>query len=228
MNILKAANNRLRPLIQLQRGVLGRYGWWRAWKVGKPVDAQGNPLPWISYPAIDFLRQFDFSEASVFEWGSGFSTLWWTDRCHSIATVESAAAWAPYIKTLLSSKVEFLETALTADAEIEALTSYRLPKIDVIVIDNHGLFRWRCAEAAIDRVAEGGFIILDNSDQCLRACKVLRAAGFTQIDFTGFAPGVAYAQCTSFFFKNGYKFKPFGDVQPHKSLAQPNEPWPEC
>ena len=59
---------------------------------------------------------------------------------------------------------------------------------DVIVIDNHGPFRWRCAEVAVSKLARGGMIILDNSDQCLKACEVMRSNGLTQIDFAGICP----------------------------------------
>ena len=64
--------NRYRPLLQLQHGFLFQYGWLKSWWRGRPVDAAGKPLPWLTYPAIDFISQFDFSDAIVFEWGSGF------------------------------------------------------------------------------------------------------------------------------------------------------------
>jgi hypothetical protein len=62
-------------------------------------------------------------------------------------------------------------------------------------------------QLAADHLLPGGMIILDNSDQCLKACETLRALGFTQIDFTGFIPGGGYAQATSIFFKCIFKFK---------------------
>src|ERR1700721_952334 len=80
--------------------------------------------PWITYPAIDFLLQFDFSDASVFEWGSGFSTLWWSQRCRRIASVESNQDWVPYIKQLLPKSVDLLVTPLNANSEIEAPTKH--------------------------------------------------------------------------------------------------------
>lgn len=215
--------NRYRPLLQLQRGLLFQYGWLKSWWQHRPIDAAGNPLPWLTYPAIDFISQFDFSDATVFEWGSGFSTLWWTSRCKQIVTVESNAEWISYIRPLLPPSVELIETTFDAEAEVQALNG----RFDVFVIDNHGPFRWRCAQAAAANLAPGGFVILDNSDQCLKACAVLRDAGLTQIDFTGFAPGNAYAQTTSVFFRGSYRFKARG-AQPLRSCAQPNPAWPEC
>jgi hypothetical protein len=220
--------NRLITLLQIQRGLLFRYGWLRSWWENQPVDDSGAPLPWISYPAIDFLSQFDFSEASVFEWGSGFSTLWWSKRCKRIATVESNLPWIPFIRSLLPGSVELIVTPLNADAEVEAFVMHHAIEYDVIVVDNHGPFRWRCAEAAISKLAEGGVIILDNSDQCLKACEVLRKNCLTQIDFSGFAPCNGYAQTTSIFFRGRLKFQPKQKFQPHRSPAQRNDPWPNC
>jgi hypothetical protein len=215
--------SRFRPLLQLQRGLLFQYGWLKSWWRGRPVDAAGKPLPWLTYPAIDFISQFDFADASVFEWGSGFSTLWWAGRCKHIVSVESNARWISYIKPRLPASVELIETARDVEAEVAALKH----PFDVVVIDNHGPFRWRCAQAAVSNLAPGGFVILDNSDQCPKACAVLRDAGMTQIDFTGFVPGNAYAQTTSVFFRGAYRFKARG-VQPHRSHAQPNPAWPGC
>jgi predicted O-methyltransferase YrrM len=47
-------------------------------------------------------------------------------------------------------------------AEIEAMQNHSRQEFDVIVIDNHRLYRWRCAEVTVSRLSEGGMIILDN------------------------------------------------------------------
>ncbi len=139
---------RHRPLVQLQRGLLFQYGWLKSWWRRRPVDTAGKPLPWLTYPAIDFISQFDFSDASVFEWGSGYSTLWWAERCRRIVTVESNVKWVAYIKPLLPTAVEFIVSSFDVEAEVAALTGLTERHFDVFVIDNHGPFRWRCAEVA--------------------------------------------------------------------------------
>lgn len=117
---------------------------------------------------------------------------------------------------------------LNAEAEIAALTEHHTVSHDVFVIDNYGPFRQQCAEAAASRLNEAGLIILDNSDQCLRATEVLRRHGYTQVDFSGFIPGAGYAHTTSLFFKNGMKFQTLKKDQPTRSVAQPNPPWENC
>lgn len=226
--MFRRAWNRWIVPAQLVRGLFFRYGWLRAWWENRPVDANGDALPWITYPAIDFLSQLDFSDATVFEWGSGNSSIWWAPRCKSIATVESNAQWVSYIRERLPTAVELIETQFNVDAELRALTSRAPPEQDVFVIDNHGPFRWRCAEVAVKYLRPGGLIILDNSDQCLKACQVMRDAGFTQIDFTGFVPSGGYAQTTSLFYRGGFRFRSRTAEQPSLSIAQRNPPWPGC
>jgi hypothetical protein len=41
---------------------------------GKALSQAGVPLPWYTYPAIDFLTQRDFRGRSVLEFGGGQST----------------------------------------------------------------------------------------------------------------------------------------------------------
>jgi hypothetical protein len=218
---------KLRVFGHLQRGLLFQYGWLRAWWEVKPIDRNGNPLPWLTYPAIDFISQFDFSQSSVFEWGSGYSTLWWAKRAKAVTSVESGP-WGEKMAMVVPTAVEYIRTPFAIEAELAAFAHHPTKQFDVIVIDNHGPFRWRCAELAANRLAEGGMILLDNSDHCLKATKLLRDRGFNEIDFTGFAPSNNYAHTTSIFFLGTLKFRTADDLQPHASVAQPNPPWPKC
>jgi hypothetical protein len=99
---------------------------------------------------------------------------------------------------------------------------------DIIVIDGTDYGRPPGSEAAIRHVKRGGIIILDNSDQCLKSANILRGSGLIQIDFTGFCPNNSYAQTTSIFLDRDYCFQPVGGVQPQRSPAQPNPPWPDA
>lgn len=53
------------------------YGQFKTIKNWECVDKDGNPIPWYTYPAIEFLNSLDFSSKNVFEYGTGNSTLWW-------------------------------------------------------------------------------------------------------------------------------------------------------
>src|SRR5438552_18312777 len=61
--------------ISRARGALATSGWIASLKRGFPSDEGGNPVPWISYPAISFLAPLVRATCSVFEFGTGYSTL---------------------------------------------------------------------------------------------------------------------------------------------------------
>src|SRR2546423_6005291 len=54
------------------------YGYLKSAAAMRSIDAAGNPLPWITYPAIEFLKQLDLSDKTVFEYGcGGGAPLFW-------------------------------------------------------------------------------------------------------------------------------------------------------
>src|SRR5262245_4561702 len=59
-------------------------GHFRSALARKAVDATGHPLPWYTYPAIQFLSAKDFCGRRVLEFGAGQSTLWWSARAGQV------------------------------------------------------------------------------------------------------------------------------------------------
>ena len=100
---------------------------------------------------------------------------------------------------------------------------------DVIVIDGTGESRAACSRIAITNLRPGGLIILDNSDLWLTSSQIItRDSGLIQVDFTGFAPMNAHCHTTSVYFSRDFNFVPLRRHQPHKSIAQPADPWPDA
>lgn len=165
---------------------------------GLCLDANGLPIPWITYPCFEFLSRLDFSNANVFEFGSGSSTLWWAKRARAVYSVERENDWYQTISAQcpLNAKIELCRNELKYAKNI--LT--KNINFDVIVID--GAVRYPCVEAALKKIESNGIIILDNSEWYPNACRLLREEGFVQIDFCGFSPINAFTSCTSLFFKN--------------------------
>jgi len=166
-----------------------------------PVDSNDNPLPWYTYPAIEYLQQFDFSHCSVFEYGSGNSTKFWAGRALSITSVETNPEWHRInSKDMLSHQSLYLKTE--EDGYVDAI-NLKENLYDVIIID--GEYRYKCSIEAARKVKKGGFIILDNSDWFPKTSKYLRDKGFTQVDFCGMGPVNTYAWCTSFYFNGSLR-----------------------
>lgn len=58
-----------------------------------PSDSEGF-TPWYTYPAISFLKDILDSEHKVFEYGSGYSTLFFKNKVAELYTVEHDSEWA--------------------------------------------------------------------------------------------------------------------------------------
>lgn len=63
-------------------------GWVLSEGAGMPVDDDGAPVPWYTYPCIDFLEARLDPSLSVFEYGSGLSTIWYARRVDEVVGVE--------------------------------------------------------------------------------------------------------------------------------------------
>ncbi|MBI4663445.1 MAG: class I SAM-dependent methyltransferase [Verrucomicrobia bacterium] len=178
------------------------------------VDGNGDPLPWFSYPAIDYLRGLDLTTKHLFEYGAGCSTLFWASMCKDVVSVENDRAWHAKVSSAAPPNAKVLlreDEASYFDAILEDSARY-----DVIVVDG-GLNRRKMAERSLHRLAPGGFIILDNSDCHVRAAAVLRQADLIQVDMNGFSPINTHETTTSFFFARDFNFKPKGEWQPLKT-----------
>ncbi|MFA6564739.1 MAG: hypothetical protein WCV00_22725 [Verrucomicrobiia bacterium] len=201
------------PLLQ----VLQARGYAASVMTGRSMDAAGEPLPWYSYPAIDYIRGLDLRDKTVFEFGGGFSTLFWASRARSVSTVESNREWHGKLASHIPPNVNLV----LREDEPGYLGVLResLALFDIIVVDGDAnvVNRRKMAEVALKKCASGGFIILDNSDCHVKAAQVLRDADLLQVDMAGFAPCSTVEQTTSFFFDRHCHLKPREKWQPVKS-----------
>lgn len=188
------------------------YGQLNSIKCNLPIDSDGHEIPWYTYPSIEYLKQIDFSKKKFFEYGSGYSSLFWAKRVKTLISVENDKEWYKKIvkKILKNQKIVFLKNANDYINSIKKNNN----KYDVIIID--GSSRYKCAKKALPLLKRNGFIILDNSDWFQKTAKYLRKNGLIQIDFMGFGPINGYTWITSLFLTRKYNFKPL-DKQPRAS-----------
>src|SRR5688572_30099175 len=74
----------------------------------KAVDKKGTALPWYTYPAIDFLRHKQMTDKTVLEFGSGQSTLWWSQRVRNVVSLEDNESWYQSLRQLVPSNVQLV------------------------------------------------------------------------------------------------------------------------
>jgi predicted O-methyltransferase YrrM len=132
-------------------------------------------LPWISYAAIDFLRDFVTKTMSIFEYGSGGSTLFFARRAHSVISVEDNALWLGRVRQRIAelglTNVDLrhrpfdFSTAIDFDKS-DYLNSIPPEKFDIILVDGseeNVQVRPQCFHHAENFVREGGIIVVDDS-----------------------------------------------------------------
>lgn len=184
-----------------RNGYLTQIGWLASFSTSLPVDQQGNPLPWYTYGAIAFLQDRIRPEMAVFEFGSGNSTLWWSQRVAQVVSREHDAAWYQRVKALVPANVDYQHIACLPDGDYAREVLKHVGRFDLIVID--GPDRVNCARHALQALKAHGAIIWDNSDREEYAAgySLLTQAGFRRLDFSGMGPINPQGWCTSIFYR---------------------------
>ena len=192
-----------------------KYGFTTAVEKGYAADANGKPLPLFTYPAIEYLQQFDLSNKSIFEYGAGGSTLFWQQRAKLVVSVENNPGWYNHLKPQLAKNVQL---HLAQGDQFPWLIEQQTANFDVIVIDSAG-YRYDCASVATNKLNQGGLIILDNADWHPNTAALLRQHGLLQVDMTGFKPGECHTSTTSLFFHREFNFTASAGRQPHYGMG---------
>lgn len=185
------------------------YGQFKTIKNWDCIDREGNPIPWYTYPAIEFLNSLDFSNKNVFEYGGGNSTLWWAKRALNVVSVEHDPEWFAKIKSKIQDNYRNVKLILEQDRE-NYVNSILLQdsNFDVVVIDG----RWRgiCARIIGEQLnsKDSFMIILDNSDWYPETSEFIRERYDTiRIDFHGFGPINSYTWTTSIFISRNFNYE---------------------
>jgi len=181
-----------------------RSGHFRSSIRAKAVDRDGNPLPWYTYPCIDFLSCQTFEGRQILEFGAGQSTLWWSQRADAVTSFEADSKWHAHCLGLIGDNAAVHLVDHSANGVEEIIHGHHF---DIVVVD--GLDRFACAKIAADHLKPDGAILLDNSEGywgpegTYPIIEHLHDIGFKRIDFYGHAPGVILPHCSSLFFREG-------------------------
>ncbi|MBE9223250.1 glycosyltransferase [Cyanobacterium stanieri LEGE 03274] len=180
---------------------LSTSGWLNSLFQGKPVNAESKPIPWYTYPAIEFLEDKIKPDSIVFEFGGGNSTLWWASKAKQVISIESDQSWYDQIKQKMPDNVQ-LNLEIDEKKYADFINQYPDQYFDVVIVD--GINRNNCLETSLNKLKHNGLLIFDNTDRYEydKSINLLLSLGFKKIDFYGLIPSYTYKNCTSIFFKS--------------------------
>lgn len=187
---------------------LRRWGWHDSVRAHR-AQMMGEPVPWLTYPAVIALGRALTGAESVFEIGAGVSTLWFAAHAACVVSLEGDAAWAAELRPRLPENAELLVHPYSDAEGFFAKLDGVFGSFDVVLVDG-GPDRSRVCRRAADFIADDGLIVLDNSDVSAYQPGIdgLAERGFHRIDFHGPAPATRYLGCTSFFSRRLDRWSP--------------------
>ena len=80
--------------------LLGMYLDGEGWLNTEPRDAEGKYIPWFTYPCTRFLKDIVTKDHKVFEYGSGYSSLFFTEQAGSCYSVDHDDTWVDRLKEI--------------------------------------------------------------------------------------------------------------------------------
>lgn len=201
INVLTSPR-RLKMILSFNhKGYLNDIGWFRGFDSKSPVDGDGNPIPWVTYSFIDFIKERLKKQHSVFEFGSGNSTFFYAKYAGLVVSVEHDKEWYDKIVSTKPENSEMIFCELVRGGDYCHMPLKLEEKFDIIIVD--GRDRVNCCKQAINAVTENGVIVLDDSERDFyhEGVVFLKSKGFKELSFSGISPGLFYRKSTSVFYK---------------------------
>jgi len=197
-------------------------------------SAINDAVPWITFEAKEWIDSFliqnsnSGKEMTVFEYGSGGSTIFFTQRFFRVISVEHNQEWYSGVKKILQSendsKCKYLLKEpqpfsgysvsnaddpqsyasheyedMSFEAYVKSIDAYPNKCFDLVFID--GRARPSCILHARNKVKYGGIIILDNSERDYYALGKELLSDWERMDFYGPGPYGRYFWQTSIWKK---------------------------
>lgn len=184
-------------------GMLYEYGWWHSHKKKAAIDNLGQPIPWYTYPCLEFIENRLHERFEVFEYGCGNSTLWWAARVNNVISCEHDREWYEKVNRRIPENVSLSYQELVYGGEYcQVIGQYR-DQFDVVVVD--GRDRVRCVKNCLNALKSDGIIVWDNTEreEYSEGFDYLDTAGFKRLDFWGIGPIDISKWCTTIFYRRG-------------------------
>ena len=168
--------------------------WVNSLMSGLSLDENNQEIPWMTYKAIQFIKNFVNKELEIFEYGSGSSTLFFARNCKNVTSIETNKMWKNIVEgrlkdsNLENSRIHLMEDGLENE-NYENFLKDSDKKYDIIILD--AFKRYRCSFNILNALKKDGIIILDDSERWnyQRIFDHYEKIGLHRLDFEGISPG---------------------------------------
>lgn len=190
-------------LLLKSNSYLQESGWFNTYKRGYPCSLDGSPLPWMNYPVIAFLEERLNKNMTLFEYGSGYSTFFYSTRVNSVISVEYNMVWYEKIKAQTNNNVHLIYQKYHPNGKYCRVALESNQRYDIIIVD--GRDRVRCAINAFDALSTSGVIIFDDTDRdkYSKGINYYLENNFKKLDFEGLKPKGLKLNKTSILYRTG-------------------------
>jgi hypothetical protein len=155
-------------------------------------------MPMLSIPFLDWLNAYDFSDYTLVEFGSGYSTNYFATRFKNVISFETRPEWFDEVSKFKPSNVDLRMIS------IEDITcgNYDIDADDktIFLIDGDGP-RHIITKLILEKYSPS-IMFLDNSEWHSLTCQTIQDHGYMEIPFWGIRFEEYFDKCTSVFIKN--------------------------
>ena len=196
------ANNMANPQSYiLKNGLLSSWvlPWWEEFF----VDEQKMHKPWWTVAAVEFVTPRLTKEMTVFEYGCGNSTLYFSQYVKQVISAEHDKEWYQKMLAICPDNVMLHLRESVDDGQYAKTITEQNCKFDIVLVD--GADRDTCIYHAINQIKANGVIIVANAemDYCAVGVKYLLDNGFKKINCEGAVYGAPFARNeTAIFYKD--------------------------
>jgi predicted O-methyltransferase YrrM len=132
--------------------------------------------PWITQEAVRFCEANLKRDEIALEWGSGRSTVWFSERVGRLLSIESDSGWHGKVVEKIKRKhnvecrlipLEHLPNQHIQDggplpAYAAVAGEFSDNSLDFVVVDGH--YRLECIKEVLPKIKSGGLLLVDNTD----------------------------------------------------------------
>ena len=190
-------------LLYINHSYVVTSGLMESYRRGYPCKVNGTAVPWMNYGLITLLEERLTEDVKLLEFGSGYSTLFFSRLVGSVTSIESDATWCETTRQMVGDSARVVLVDSTETESYRKVLEQLDDHFDVILID--GRNRVSCALLTSDMVTERGVILFDDSmrEEYKEGIDHLVDKGFKRLDFEGIKPTSIKLYRTTLFYKPG-------------------------